>query len=74
MAGWLASWGDPDVLQWTLPLVNLAAVLAATYLLAVFLRSRDRPTWAALAFPTSIGVLVGVSQRRLGSARRPRCS
>lgn len=60
VAGWLTSWGDPDVLQWTLPLVNLAAVLAATYLLALFLRSRARPTWAALAFPTSIGVLVGV--------------
>lgn len=60
LAGWLTSWGDPDVLQWTLPLVNLAAVLAATWLLAVFLRRRERPTWAALAFPVSIGVLVGV--------------
>ncbi len=48
------------MLQWTLPLVNLAAVLAATWLLAVFLRRRERPTWAALAFPVSIGVLVGV--------------
>ena len=60
VAGWLVSWGNPDVLQWTLPLVNLLAVLAATWLLAVFLRARDRPTWAALAFPTSIGVMVGV--------------
>jgi hypothetical protein len=60
LAGWLVSWGNPDVLQWTLPLLNLAAVLAATWLLAVFLRGRDRPTWAALAFPVSIGVLVGV--------------
>ena len=30
LAGWVTSWGNPDVLQWTLPLVNLAAVLAAT--------------------------------------------
>ncbi|MBN1527613.1 MAG: hypothetical protein JW895_01030 [Thermoleophilaceae bacterium] len=60
LAGWLVSWGHPSVLQWTLPLLNLAAVLAATWLLAVFLRSRGRPTWAAVAFPLSMGVVVGV--------------
>jgi hypothetical protein len=60
LIGWATSWGHPSVLQWTLPLVNLAAVLAATWLLALFLRERERPAWAALAFPVSIGVLVGV--------------
>jgi hypothetical protein len=59
--GWVASaGGDPDLLQWTLPLINLLAVLGATFLLAQFLRARDLPAWVALAFPTSIGVLIGV--------------
>ena len=59
--GWVASaGGDPDLLQWSLPLINVLAVLGATLLLAQFLRARNSPTWIALAFPTSIGVLVGV--------------
>ena len=58
--GWLTSWGDPGVLQWTLPLINVIAVLMTTYLLAGFLRSRDRSPWIALVFALSIGMVVGV--------------
>ena len=58
--GWLTSWGDPSVLQWTLPLINLIAVLAATYLLAGFLRARGRSPWIAVVFALSIGMVVGV--------------
>ena len=58
--GWLTSWGHPDVLEWTLPLINLIAVLGATYLLAGFLRARDLPVWLALAFALSIGMVIGV--------------
>ncbi len=58
--GWLTSWGDPDILQWTLPLLNLLSVLGATWLIARHLDRRGRPAWWALAFALSVGVTVGV--------------
>ena len=58
--GWLTSWGDPEVLQWTLPLINLIAVLGAGFLLARFLASRGRSPWLSLVFMLSLGVMLGV--------------
>src|SRR5207249_400817 len=57
LLGWLSSYGDPDVLQWTLPLINLFAVLGAGWLLASFLRERGQSPWYALVFMLSIGVV-----------------
>jgi hypothetical protein len=57
--GWLTSAGDPDVLQWTLPLINLLAVLGAGFLLARFLAARGRSPWLSLVFMLSLGVTVG---------------
>jgi hypothetical protein len=57
--GWLTSWGDPDVLQWTLPLINLLAILGAGFLLARFLAERGRSPWLSLVYMVSIGVLSG---------------
>jgi hypothetical protein len=57
--GWLTSAGDPDVLQWTLPLINLLAVLGAGFLLARFLSARGRSPWLALVYMLSLGVAVG---------------
>ena len=59
-SGWLTSWGDPGLLQWTLPLINLLAVLGATFLLARFLAARGRSPWLSLVFALTIGVVVGV--------------
>jgi hypothetical protein len=58
--GWLASWGHPRVLEWTLPLINLAAVLGSGLLLARFLASRGRSPWWALVYMLSIPVAIGV--------------
>ncbi len=60
LAGWLTSAGDPDVLVWTLPLVNLLAVLGATFLLSRVLARHGRSPWIALGFALSLGVMVGV--------------
>jgi hypothetical protein len=58
--GWLTSWGHPRVLEWTMPLINLIAVLGAGFLLARWLASRGRSPWLSLVFMTSFGVVVGV--------------
>lgn len=58
--GWLTSWGNPSVLEWTLPLINLLAVLGAGFLLARFLRARGESPWLSLVYMLSIGVSVGV--------------
>ncbi len=58
--GWLTSWGDPQVLQWSLPLINLIAVLGAGFLLARFSVRHGRSPWLSLAFMLSLGVVVGV--------------
>jgi hypothetical protein len=55
----VTSEGDPSVLQWTLPLINLAAVLAAGFLLARFLAARGRSPWISLVYMLSLGVTVG---------------
>jgi hypothetical protein len=57
--GWLTSWGDPDVLQWTLPLINLLAVLGPGYLIARFLARRGRSPWWSLVFMLSLGMMAG---------------
>lgn len=59
--GWLTSWGHPRVLEWTLPMINLVAVLAAGFLLARFLALRGRSPWLSLVYMLSIGVVVGVT-------------
>jgi len=51
--GWLSSWGHPRVLEWTLPLINLFAVLAAGFLLARFLAARGRSPWLSLVYMLS---------------------
>jgi hypothetical protein len=58
--GWLTSWGEPRVLEWTLPLINVLAVLGAGFLLARFLAARGRSPWLALVYMVSLGVAVGV--------------
>lgn len=58
--GWLTSWGEPRILEWTLPLINVLAVLGSGFLLARFLAARDRPPWLALVYMTSVGVLAAV--------------
>jgi hypothetical protein len=58
--GWLTSWGDPSVLEWTMPLINLLAVLGAGFLLARFLAARGRSPWLSLVYMLSLGVAVGV--------------
>jgi len=57
--GWLTSAGDPDVLQWTLPLINLAAILGAGWLLARFLLRRGLSPWWSLLYMLSMGVVAG---------------
>jgi hypothetical protein len=59
--GWLTSWGNPDVLEWTLPLLNVLAVLGSGFLLARFLASRGRSPWLSLVYMASFGVVVGVT-------------
>jgi hypothetical protein len=58
--GWLTSWGNTSVLEWTLPLINLLAVLGAGFLLARFLAARGASPWLSLVYMLSIGVSVGV--------------
>jgi hypothetical protein len=58
--GWLTSWGHPRILEWTLPLINIVAVLGAGFLLARFAVSRGRSPWLSLIYMVSIGVAVGV--------------
>jgi hypothetical protein len=58
--GWLTSWGNPNVLQWTLPLINVLAVLGAGFLLGRFLARRGRSPWWSLVFMLSLGVMLGV--------------
>ena len=58
--GWLTSWGHPRLLEWTLPLINLFAVLAAGFLLARFLAARGRSPWLSLVYMLSLGVMAGV--------------
>jgi hypothetical protein len=58
--GWVTSWGHPRLLEWTLPLINLFAVLAAGFLLARFLAARDRSPWLSLVYMLSLGVMAGV--------------
>lgn len=58
--GWLTSWGHPRILEWTMPMINIAAVLGAGFLLARFLSSRGRSPWLSLVFMVSFGVVVGV--------------
>jgi hypothetical protein len=58
--GWLSSWGHPRILEWTLPLINILAVLGAGFLLARFLSARGRTPWLSLVYMLSLGVLAGV--------------
>ena len=58
--GWLTSWGHPRVLEWTMPLINLLAVLGAGFLLARFLVARGHSPWLSLVYMLSLGVSVGV--------------
>ena len=58
--GWLTSWGHPRLLEWTLPMINLFAVLAAGFLLARFLAARGRSPWLSLVYMLSLGVMAGV--------------
>jgi hypothetical protein len=59
--GWLTSWGNPSVLEWTLPLINVLAVLGAGFLLARFLAARGRSPWLSLVYMGSLGVMAGVA-------------
>jgi hypothetical protein len=58
--GWLTSWGDPSVLEWTMPLINLLAVLGSGFLVARFLAARGRSPWLSLVYMVSLGMAVGV--------------
>ena len=59
--GWvLSAGGDPDLLVWALPLINLLAVLAATFALARVLVRHGHTPWIALGYALSLGVVVGV--------------
>jgi hypothetical protein len=57
--GWLTSWGHPRLLEWTLPMINLLAVLGAGSLLAQFLAARGRSPWLSLVYMLSLGVMAG---------------
>lgn len=61
LAGWLASGGtgDPNVLEWALPLLNLLAVLGSGFMLARFLAARGRSPWWSLLYTLSLGMLAG---------------
>lgn len=52
--------GDPDILPWTIPLINLLAVLGSGFLLARFLARRGRSPWLSLAYVLALGTLAGV--------------
>lgn len=56
----LSGGGDPDVLQWALPAINLFALLLAGWFLAGYLRERGLSPWLSGAFLLSFGVLSGV--------------
>jgi hypothetical protein len=58
--GWLSSWGDPNVLEWTMPLINLIAVLGSGFLLARFLARRGHSPWWSLVYMLSLGQMIGV--------------
>lgn len=61
LAGWLASGGtgDPNVLEWALPLLNLLAILGSGFMLARFLAARGRSPWWSLLYTLSLGMLAG---------------
>lgn len=61
LAAWLASGGsaDPDLLQWILPLLNLASILGSGFLLARFLSARGRSPWWSVLYMLSLGMLAG---------------
>lgn len=56
LLGWLVSGGDPSVLQWALPLINLSAVLGSGFMLARFLQTRGLSPWWTVAYMLSFGV------------------
>ena len=58
--GWLTSWGHPRLLEWTLPMINLLAVLGVGFMLARFLESQGRSPWWSLVYMLSLGVMAGV--------------
>jgi hypothetical protein len=60
LAGWVSSGGGPEVLQWTMPLINLLAALGSGFVLAAFLRRRGLSVWLALLYLLSLGLMVGV--------------
>jgi hypothetical protein len=60
LAAWASSAGEPEVLQWTLPLLNLLAVLSSGFVLAGFLSRRGLSPWLVLIHLLSIGLMVGV--------------
>jgi hypothetical protein len=57
--GWLTSFGDPDALKWSLPLINLFAILLSGFLLAVFSSERGRSVWWSLAYLMGFGLAIG---------------
>ncbi len=58
MLGWLTSFGNPDVLKWSLPAINLLAILLSGFMLARFLAAKGRSVWWALAYMLSCGLAV----------------
>jgi hypothetical protein len=57
--GWLTSGGNPEVLQWTLPLIGLLAILGSGLLLARALARRGASPWLSVIYMLSIGPVVG---------------
>jgi len=62
LAAWLASGttGDPNVLQWIIPLLNILGALGSGFLLARFLAARGRSPWWSLFYLLSLGMLAGL--------------
>jgi hypothetical protein len=51
---WLCSGGDPQVLLWTMPLINLAAVMAIAWLGALLATHYGRSAWWGFLLPIAL--------------------
>ena len=58
----LLSLGQPTIIAWLIPLINMAAVTATTYLLASWLKSESRSPWYALIYALYVGTLMAFSR------------
>ena len=58
--GWLSSGGDAEILKWSLPLINLLAILGSGFVLAGALAARGLSPWLSLVYMLSLGPVLGL--------------